>query len=151
MATLMFSSIHKKLWAERRRLISFFIIGISSLLLNLGSYALLSRVLWPDGPRTFEYTIVVVVVTVFNFEANRHFTFEAAQRTWGAVSRFTLVALVATALNSFLFWIGQDVLKLYDFLVIILVTAIIAFFTFASHRFFTFHPDPWRHLRKKSS
>jgi len=147
MAALNVRHVKDKVWAERKRLVSFFIIGVSSLLLNMGGYALLSRIVWPNGSHTFEYTLVVLLVTIFNFECNRHFTFGVAQRSWGAILRFILVGVCALILNSLLFWLGETVLKLYDFAVIIFVTAIIAFFTFSSHRLFTFHPDPWRHVR----
>lgn len=147
MATLNVKRVIERVWNERRRLVTFFVVGITSLGLNLGLYALLSRVIWPSGPRTLENAIVVVIVTAVNFEANRHFTF-AKQRSAGAVFRFGMVAIMAMALNSMLFWIGHAVLGLYDMLVIIMVTAVIAFFTFASHRLFTFHDNPWRHLRR---
>jgi len=148
MATLTLKTLHGKIWDERKRLVSFFIIGLASLLLSLGLYALFSRLLWPNGSHTAEYTVTVVLVTIFNFEANRLFTFGAAQRTLGAVLRFALVALLAAGLNSLLFWIGETVLRLYDFAVIIVVTVIVACFTFTSHRLFTFHHNPWRHMRR---
>ncbi len=147
MATLTPKMLVDRIWNERLRLVTFFVVGISSLGLNLGLYALLSRVIWPAGPRTLENAIVVVIVTAANFEANRHFTF-AKQRSVGAVFRFGMVAVFAMVLNSLLFWIGHAVFGLYDMLVIIMVTAVIAFFTFASHRLFTFHDNPWRHVRR---
>jgi putative flippase GtrA len=135
---------------ESRRLFSFAVIGVGSLLLNVGLYALLSRILWPQGNRTLEYLIVVVIVTVVNFEANRRYTF-ATQRSLGALVRFGLVAVIASILNTTLFHIGNSVLHLYDLAVIIGNILLVSLFTFSSHRLFTFHPDPWRHLRQSGA
>lgn len=136
--------------SESRRLFFFGLIGGTSLALNIGLYALLSRVIWPGGNRTLMYALVVVVVTLFNFEANRHFTF-SSKRSAGALFRFGAVAVVASGMNTGLFWIGYSVLGFYDLAVIVANTLLVAFFTFSSHRLFTFHPDPWRYLRKKAA
>lgn len=133
---------------ESRRLFSFGLIGGASLALNVGLYALLSRILWPEGNRTLEYVFVVIIVTLVNFEANRRFTFRS-ERSMAALVRFGLVAVIASCLNTVLFYLGQEILGLYDLAVIVGNTALVAFFTFSSHRLFTFHPDPWRHVRGK--
>lgn len=122
---------------EKRSIATFLIIGISCLLLTLGGYALLSRILWPSGPRTVEYALTVIVVTYMNYEANRFFTFRGA-RNKATLSRFAIVAVCAFTLQNIIFWLGHDVLGLWDVGIILLSTAIVAFFTFASHRLFTF-------------
>jgi putative flippase GtrA len=94
--------------------------------------------------------MVVVVVTLFNFEANRRFTF-ASKRTAGALFRFGVVAVVASGMNTGLFWAGHSFLGLYDLAVIVANTLLVAFFTFSSHRLFTFHPDPWRYVRVRAT
>jgi putative flippase GtrA len=134
---------------ESRRLFFFGLIGGASLAMNVGLYAWLSRLVWPGGNRTFIYAIVVVVVTLFNFEANRHFTF-ASKRSAGALFRFGMVAVVASGMNTGLFWMGHSLLGFYDLAVIVANTLLIALFTFSSHRLFTFHPNPWRHARRKT-
>jgi len=135
---------------EFRRLFSFGVIGLASLGLNVGIYGLQSRILWPSGNRTLEYAITVILVTWLNYEANRRFTFDARQRTIGAMGRFATVAVVALGLNSVIFWIGHDVFHILDFYVIIASAFMVAVFTFFSHRWFTFHRDPWRHFTKKA-
>lgn len=133
---------------ELPRLFRFGIIGVASLATILGLYGLLSRVVWPSGPRTFQYVLVLLLVTWLNYEANRSITFRAGQRSAGSMGRFATVAVVASGLNSALFWIGHEVLGFWDFLVIVVDTCLVAFFTFSSHRLFTFHPQPWRHLER---
>lgn len=133
---------------ERRRLMIFFAVGVSANALVIGMYALFSRVVWPSGPKTFEYALCVVLGTIVNFEANRRFTFLAA-RSYGAALRFAVVAVVAIGLSSLLFWLGHDVFRIHDILMAVANVFIIAVFTFSAHRLFTFHPEPWRFFGKQ--
>lgn len=142
--------VPEKVRAELRRFSMFVVIGTLSVALNLTIYFLLSRVAWPAGNHTLEYVITVTIVTWLNYEANRRFTFDAKQRSIGNMGRFATVAVIALGLNSTLFWFGHEVLHQWDLAVIVVATAIVASFTFTSHRFFTFHPDPWRHFKKKT-
>jgi putative flippase GtrA len=137
--------------SEIGRMFRFGVIGVASLGLNVGFYALLSRVIWPDGSRTLEYVISTIIVTYLNYEANRHFTFDVRQRTVGAMGRFATVAVIALGLNASLFWFWHEVLYLPDLWVIVGSTLIVAVFTFSSHRLFTFHPEPWRLFRRGGS
>jgi len=138
------TAIHR----ERKRLMVFFVVGATANALVIGMYALLSRVIWVSGPKTFEYAVCVILGTIANFEANRHFTFAAA-RSYSAAIRFTGVAVVAIALSSLLFWLGHDVMHIHDIVVAVANVFIIAVFTFTSHRLFTFHPEPWRILKRR--
>src|SRR3989344_3456920 len=88
--------------AEFPRLLKFAIIGSSSLGLTLALYALLSRVLWKEGPRTVEYFMVVVTVSLLNYDLNRRFTFGAKERSVGSLGRFTTVAIIAVGINNVL-------------------------------------------------
>ena len=67
------TSIRQRIWNERRRLLSFGLIGVGSLILSVGLYGLFSRIVWPTGPHTLEYTLVMMLVTWLNYEANRFF------------------------------------------------------------------------------
>jgi putative flippase GtrA len=134
--------------AELPRLIRFGFIGASSVVLVMAGYALVSRVLWPNGPATLEYVGVVSIIAWINYEANRHFTFGKQSRSRGSLARFATVAVVATGLNAILFWLGHEVFHLWDFGVIFGASVCVAFFTFTSHRFWTFHERPWRFFER---
>ncbi len=134
---------------EVRRVISFLAIGLSSLALVLGFYKLLSLVLWTGGPPTIQYTLVTVFVSWLNYEANRFFTFGVDRRSVGSMGRFATVVVVATGMSSALFWFGNEVLRVPDTIVIIANSGIVAFFTFTSHRLFTFHERPWRFFQRR--
>lgn len=124
--------------SEARRLVSFGLIGAVMMGLNVGIYALLSRVIWPNGSKQLEYAFTVILVTAMNYEANRIFTFGKAERSLRTAGRFALVALIAFGLNNALFWIGHYGLRIYDLYVIVAVTLIVALVTFTGHRYFTF-------------
>jgi putative flippase GtrA len=86
-------------------------------------------------------------MTVLNFVLNSRLTFASGPSDWQTKARFAGVAGVATVLNNMLFWVGHVWLGFSDFTIIAVDALCIAIFTFATHRFFTFHPDPWRFLR----
>lgn len=144
-------SVARQWKLEFFRLMRFGVIGIFSLLANLGLYAFLTRILWPHGPRTLQYVIVTILVTWLNYEANRWFTFQVAVRSRAAMGRFAVVAFLALGLNAGLFWLGHDVFGMWDFAVIVVNAFVVAVFTFVSHRLFTFHEHPWRWIRRGNS
>jgi len=129
------------------RFLRFGIVGLCSLGATTSGYALLSRWLWPTGSRTVEYVLVTVVVSWLNYESNRLFTFQAGPRSVKTMYRFILVMGIAIACNAVLFWIGHEVLGLYDLAVILLNAFVVAVVTYSLHRLFTFHEDPWRFVR----
>jgi putative flippase GtrA len=136
--------------SEARKLLMFATVGFSSLMLIIGLYTLFSRVIWVSGPRTLEYAIVVSFVAWVNYEANRHFTFQSYQRSFGSMGRFTSIAVIAASINSILFWVGTEIFYFQDFFVIIADAAFVGIFTFSSHRLFTFHERPWRWIQRAS-
>lgn len=133
-----FSRLRALIRDEFPRFVRFGLVGVALLLATIGLYALISRVLWPDGPKTVEYALVVVITTWMNYEINGRFTFRFTQRSLRSMARFAAVAVTAVGLNSLVFWIGHDILRLLDFWVIVASTFIVAAFTFTSHRLFTF-------------
>ena len=128
---------------EIRKLVRFVVVGVTSLALYSGLYALLSRVIWVAGNRTFENFLATALSAVFNFIANRSWTFCSARELEGThlrhLRRYIAVLVAAALLQSFLFYLGHEVLRLYDFLVIYPVAFFMAFLTYLSHRFYTFH------------
>ena len=138
MAAITFSRVRALVRAEFPRFVRFGFVGVALLLATIGLYALISRVLWPNGPKTVEYAIVVVITTWMNYEINGRFTFRFTKRSIQSMARFAAVAVTAVGLNSLVFWIGHDLLHVLDFWVIIGSTFIVALFTFTAHRFFTF-------------
>lgn len=149
MAILMFDRLKQVFKREGRRLAWFGVIGFASLGMTVGLYALVTRLLWTSGSRTLIYTVVAILVTWLNYEANSRLTFDQRQRTVGSMGRFTGVAIVATGLSSCLFWLGHEVLHALDFAVIVSNTLAVALFTFTSHRLFTFHERPWRFFKRR--
>ena len=142
----------QQLWtrygSEIKRICIFASVGVTSLLLNIGLYTFATRVLFPAANHTPIYVAVTIIITWVNYLLNKRLTFSADTHYPGVMGRFAGVAVMALGLNAFLFWLGHDVLHLYDLFVIIGNTLIVAIFTFTSHRQFTFHPKPWRHFKQ---
>lgn len=142
----MFWEFASRIRAELPRFLRFACVGALLLGLTFASYAFLARI-WPHGPSWAHYGVTTVAMTVLNFILNSRLTFASGASDWQTKVRFAGVAGVATVLNNILFWVGHVWLGLSDFFVIAADALCIAVFTFATHRFFTFHPDPWRFLR----
>jgi len=124
--------------------IRFLLVGVSAVLLKLALYALFSRALWVDGSRTLENFAAILLAQVYNFFASRYWTFRTQKPAPGSHWRYTAVTVFGIALESALFYLGAEILKLYDLVVIIVNTGIVSLVTYTIHRAFTFHPDPYR-------
>ena len=136
-----------RLRTEIRRIFTYGIIGASSVGAMVGGYALFSRILWPQGPKTLEVAIVTVCVTYLNYAANKRVTF-AGRISPGSLYRFTGVAVISIILNSGLFWFGHSVLHIFDIAVVSVTPLLVGAYTYTSHRLFTFHERPWRHVER---
>ncbi len=92
--------------------------------------------------------MVIVLMTFMNYEANRRFTFNKLKNNIRVMGRFAAISIIATGLYTIMFWIGHEIFRIWDFFVIPVNQVLVGFFTFGSHRLFTFHPDPWRYFRQ---
>ncbi len=130
--------VPQRFQAEAWRVIRFLVIGGSSVLLAAFLYYLLSRWIWVSGNRTFENFVSIVIASIFNFLAHRRWTFGVQERHIGQWTRYILVAVSALLIQSFLFWVGERLLHIYDFIVFFAVTALISCYTYFMHKVFTF-------------
>lgn len=129
---------------EWRSMMKFVIVGSTSVALKAGIYALLSRALWTSGPHWIENIAALTISTIYNYTFHRFWTFSHLKPAAGSSRRYLIVLAFGFALDATLFTVGTEVLKIYDFLVILVVSMIIPCFTFVVHRVFTFHPNPYR-------
>lgn len=128
------------MWKEARRLTKFVLVGGSSFLLFIGIYTLLARFLWPDASRTLLTFCSSLLSAVYNFSVHRFWTFRSRAFVGSALARYFVVMGIATIEQTVLFYVGHEVLHLFDYLVQVLVAAPVALTTYLLHRFFTFHP-----------
>lgn len=128
------------LWSEVWNLFKFGVVGSSSLGINAGVYALLSRVMWTEGDRTLESIISVSVSAVYNFTLHRAWTFKARGFNARMVARYVGVVVAGSALTGALFYIGHEILRIYDFFVLVGSALLVASVSYFTHRLYTFHP-----------
>jgi putative flippase GtrA len=124
---------------EGKTLVKFFIVGGTSFLMYFFSYLLFSRYLFPEGNRTLLNVFSICVSMIFNFLAHRTWTYSAKERSVSQLVRYLLVVGTTAALQSALFWVGYEVLGIYDLFVTVAVAGMSAIFSFMAHRLFTFN------------
>lgn len=134
----MSTSLAQRIWTEFPRLIRFLIVGILTAIFAFALYALLSRVLFPNGNRTIEQTIATAVASIFNYLAHRCITYRSNGSHRVQTFRYLLVWTSAVLLQAALFWIGHEALHIHDFVVLFIVTGMIACYTYLAHRLYTF-------------
>ncbi|MBE7525513.1 GtrA family protein [candidate division WWE3 bacterium] len=128
----------ERVWSETWNLFKFGIVGITSLGINVGAYAVLSRVLWVHGPKTLEAVMAVFISAIFNFLMHYHWTFRARGFGVAMMFRYAAVVLIGTGLHGGFFYLGHEVFGLYDFAVLVGLAFIVAIATYLLHRWFTF-------------
>ncbi|HWQ99256.1 MAG TPA: GtrA family protein [Candidatus Methylomirabilis sp.] len=130
----------ESLWCEVWNLFKFGVVGGTSLGLNAGLYALQSRMFWTAGNRTLQAMIAVGLASFYNFSLHRSWTFKAKAFNSRMIGRYLVVMVGGTALHGGLFYIGHQLLGLYDLLVLVGAAFLVAIATYTSHRWYTFHP-----------
>jgi putative flippase GtrA len=128
------------LWSEFWNLFKYGVVGVTSVVVNTGVYALFSRVVWTDGPRPLFVIIAQVMAALYNFTMHRNWTFQARAFNAAMVGRYLVVVVIGTALASIFFYIGHDLLHIYDLVVVTGTPFIVAGATYFLHRWYTFHP-----------
>ncbi|MFA5935746.1 MAG: GtrA family protein [Patescibacteria group bacterium] len=129
---------------EWKMIFRFLLVGSSSFLVKAGVYALLSRLLWMDGPRSLQNAAALSISMMYNYTLHRLWTFTHQAPSRGSAQRYVGVVAVASLLDVVFFYFAHDVFGLYDFLVLVLGAMLGAFFTFTAHRLFTFHNNPYK-------
>lgn len=129
---------------EWRTFVRFALVGGSSFLVKFLAYTILSRLIWNDGPRWLENIMALGVAMIYNYTLHRMWTFKFQQPHPGSAVRYVIVVIVASLLDAVLFYIGHDLLGIYDLFMLVIDAALIAGFTFSAHRLFTFHNNPYR-------
>lgn len=129
---------------EKLMLTKYVLVGGSSFGVKVGVYALLSRVLWPQGALYIENIAALIIAMIYNYTLHRFWTFNHQKPAAGSAGRYIGVVLLGSALDASLFYIGNEIFKIYDFFVLVFNSGFTAFLSFLLHRFFTFHNNPWK-------
>jgi putative flippase GtrA len=134
--------------SEITKLAKFFFVGSSTFILQSGLYFMFTRWLFDGLSHTLVYVLTLLYVMAFNYSLNRVWTFKEQGSAKGSAKRYAVVALSASAICALMFWIGHDLLHIYDMLVVVVVNLLIPFYTFAAHRMYTFHNEPDRAIKR---
>jgi putative flippase GtrA len=128
------------LWRESLHLLMYGFVGGSSFIINAGVYWVLSRVVWSTAPHWIVNIPALCIAAIYNFTLHRTLSFRMDAFSRNMVGRYLFVVIVSMAVNSTLFYIGNEVLKLYDLIVLVFAGGTVAVGTYFLHRLFTFHP-----------
>lgn len=128
------------LWNEAWNLFKYGVVGGTSFLLNAGAYWVLTRLISPTGPKTMLYVAAVVIAAIYNFVMHARWTFSRDTLTVRMLARYIFAVMLGTALSGTLFFLGHEVLRIHDLLVVVATGAIVAVFSYLVHRWYTFHP-----------
>lgn len=131
---------------EWKTLTRYLLVGGSSFGVNILVYLAISRYFWPEGYKPIINVMAIGVSMIYNYLLHRLWTFRHQQAAAGSVQRYVVVVVAANTLDALVFYILQVKLEIYDVAVKIFNGGFIAVFSFVSHRFFTFHNDPWKKL-----
>lgn len=129
---------------ERVTITRYVIVGLTSFGVRFVSYAVISRLLWMDGPRTVQNAIALGIAIVYNYTLHRYWTFRHQQSAPGTIQRFVIAIIFWNAVDAGLFAMLHDVFHVYDLLILFLNSGIIMTMSFFTHRLFTFHSNPWK-------
>lgn len=133
------SLLKNRLIREIWGLFKYGVVGGSSLALHTGLYHLQSRIIWPDGYRTAQYVTALLISAVYNFTLHRKWTFSAKGYSHQMLLRYISVILISMGSQSVVFYIGVDLLHVYDYYVFAVSVVVASLIQYFGHRFFTFH------------
>ncbi|MFA6099450.1 MAG: GtrA family protein [Patescibacteria group bacterium] len=131
-----------KLRREIKKLSKFLIVGTTTFVFQASLYFIFSRWLVSYLPQTMSYFLAVLYSLIYNYSLNRLWTFGDQTSAKGSAKRYAVVAFTASIFSSILFWMGHDLLHVYDLYVVVVVNLLVPFYTFISHRKYTFHTHP---------
>ena len=132
---------HETLLREFMHLFMYGFVGGSSFVINAGVYWVLSYIVWPTAPNWILNIPALCIAAIYNFTLHRTLSFRIDAFSRNMVGRYLFVVIASMAVNSTLFYIGNEVLKLYDLIVLVFAGGTVAVGTYFLHRLFTFHPS----------
>ena len=124
---------------ELVKIVKFVFVGGSTFVLQTIIYFVLSRYVILKFDNFYSYILALMIAIIYNYIAHNYWTFKDSSRIIkSSIKRYVLVVLLAFLLNNFLFYLGDNILRIYDLLVLVLVNFLMMFFTYLVHRFYTF-------------
>lgn len=126
---------------ELWRIFKYGVVGSASTFIHVGSYHLMSRVVWESGSRTLQYVIALTASAIFNFTLHHLWTFAVSTFQYRMIVRYVGVVGASMAMQSSIFYLFVDVLHWYDYIVFVMAFVISVGFQYFLHRIFTFKEE----------
>jgi putative flippase GtrA len=127
----------KHLWTLWR-IFKYGVVGVTSLLIHLGLYSWMSRVIWVSGNRTLEYAVALVCASIFNFTLHRLWTYNAGAFQLRMLAKYIVVIGSSMLMQSLVFHICIDWLHLFDYFAFAISAVFAIIYQYFLHLFFTF-------------
>jgi len=124
----------KEFW----KLVKFGIVGASTFLFQLILYIILSRFLLPSITKLLVYLLAMGYAMAENYTAHRLWTFNDQILPKRSALRYALVVAFAATVNALIFWLGHQIIQIYDLLIVCFAGLMVPLITYAGHRWYTF-------------
>jgi len=123
---------------EFNKFVRFVIVGGATFVFQFCIYWICSRVLMPNIARLPVYMLSLGYAIVGNYTAHRFWTFHDQKLAPGSVWRYICVTFSAILLNAVIFYLGVNILRINDMIIVIITEIFVSITTYTGHRFFTF-------------
>lgn len=123
---------------ELWRIFKYGVVGVLSLLIHVGLYHWMSRVIWQSGNRTLQYAIALTVSAIINFTLHRLWTYAAGAFHFRMLAKYVCVIGTSALMQSVVFQICIGWFHLFDYFAFAISSVLAIIFQYFLHRIFTF-------------
>ena len=108
----------------------------------IGHYGLLIALVQGLGVEPVRASVAGAVLGAWiNYALHYRFTFRSNKRHRESLTKFAMVAAVGLAINTFLMWLGVDVIGIHYLLSQVLATVLVLLWNFCANRYWTFRHE----------
>jgi dolichol-phosphate mannosyltransferase len=132
----------KQAYRTNKRLLKFLIVGTSGVLVNLGIYTLLTRLL--NSPELLSLAIAIEISIITNFILNNYWTWnhiKSKSSFFTKLLKFNLTSLVGAGINMGIFHLLYSILNMHDIISNLIGIMTATAFNFIINNIWTFKND----------
>jgi len=122
------------------KILKFIFVGGSTFLGQSFLYLILSRYILNYIDRFYSYILALIFAVIYNYLMHKYWTFNKKDKLIrNTFYKYLLVLFLSFLLNNTIFYIGYNVLGIYDLFIILFAGFVTPFFTYYAHEFYTFY------------